>query len=282
MPFHIESSRGRFGRYKRNLTKQRTAGVAEVAPSADSVIGTPGTRHRSFFRLLGEFFGLLGGLRGRLVFALATLTIATLLNLAPPAATKVLVDYVLIDNPVPAFLTDVLRLPADRRMLLGAVALAIIGISIVSVTVGMWGRWQATKTTKRLQVAVRRSVFEHAVRLPLHRVYALKSGGVVSILREDAGGVAELIFSMVYNPWRAIIQLAGTLAILTVSTATSGPAASTWTRTRRRPLAACGWCGPSAASGARRTASRATTTSWPGRSCTHGGGPAAWTSPGRC
>ncbi|MHC4968333.1 MAG: ABC transporter ATP-binding protein, partial [Planctomycetota bacterium] len=59
-------------------------------------------------------------------------------------------------------------------------------------------------------------VFEHAVRLPLHRVYALKSGGVASILREDAGGVGELVFGMIYNPWRAIIQLAGTLMILAV------------------------------------------------------------------
>jgi ATP-binding cassette subfamily B protein/subfamily B ATP-binding cassette protein MsbA len=123
---------------------------------------------------------------------------------------------VLIDNPVPAFLTEVLRLPSDRRMLLGAVALAVVAIAVVSITVGMWGRWQATKTTKRLQVAVRRRVFEHAVRLPLHRVYALKSGGVASVLREDAGGVGELVFGMIYNPWRAIIQLAGTIAILAV------------------------------------------------------------------
>ncbi|MHC4787435.1 MAG: 6TM ABC transporter family protein, partial [Planctomycetota bacterium] len=196
MPRHRESSRDRFRRYKRDLATQLKTGAAEVAPSAEAVIGRHTTRHRSFFQLLGRFLGLLRGLRGRLALALATLTIATLLNLAPPAATKVIVDYVLIDNPVPVFLTDVLRLPDDRRQLLGAVALGVIGIAVVSITVGMWGRWQATKTTKRLQVGVRRKVFEHAVRLPLHRVYALKSGGVASILREDAGGVGELVFGM--------------------------------------------------------------------------------------
>ncbi|MHC5008226.1 MAG: 6TM ABC transporter family protein, partial [Planctomycetota bacterium] len=192
MPFHLQSSRDRFHRYKRELARQLKTGAAEIAPSADAVIGRPTTRHRSFFQLLGRFLGLLRGLRGRLGLALCTLTIATLLNLAPPAATKVIVDYVLIndpDNPMPVFLTDVLRLPSDPPMLLGAVALAIVAFAVVSITVGMWGRWQATKTTKRLQVAVRRRVFEHAVRLPLHRVYALKSGGVTSVLRKDAGGV---------------------------------------------------------------------------------------------
>ncbi|MBZ0173447.1 MAG: ABC transporter ATP-binding protein/permease, partial [Phycisphaerales bacterium] len=53
------------------------------------------------------------------------------------------------------------------------------------------------------------------VHLPLHRVSDLKAGGVASILREDAGNAGELLFSMIYNPWRAVIQLIGTLAILT-------------------------------------------------------------------
>jgi ATP-binding cassette subfamily B protein/subfamily B ATP-binding cassette protein MsbA len=60
-----------------------------------------------------------------------------------------------------------------------------------------------------MQILVRKRTFDHAVRLPLHRVYHLKSGGVASILREDAGGIADLIFSLFYNPWRAVIQLLG-------------------------------------------------------------------------
>ena len=63
--------------------------------------------------------------------------------------------------------------------------------------------------TKRVQVGYRKRVFEHAVRIPLHRVYELKSGGVASILREDAGGVGELVFSMIYNPSKAVVQLIG-------------------------------------------------------------------------
>src|SRR5258708_28636730 len=79
---------------------------------------------------------------------------------------------------------------------------------------GCGGVGHTTRATKRVKVAVRKNVFVHAARLPLHRVYALKSGGGASILREDAGGVAELIFSLLYNPWRAVIQLAGSLAVL--------------------------------------------------------------------
>ena len=73
----------------------------------------------------------------------------------------------------------------------------------------VWGRWYATKISKQIQLDVRRRVFEHAVRLPLHRVQEIRSGGVASILREDGGSVGELMFGMVFNPWRAIIQLVG-------------------------------------------------------------------------
>ena len=57
-------------------------------------------------------------------------------------------------------------------------------------------------------------VFEHAVRLPMHRVQELKSGGAASVLRQDAGAVGELVFGMLYNPWRAAVQLTGSLCVL--------------------------------------------------------------------
>src|SRR5438045_1321691 len=78
--------------------------------------------------------------------------------------------------------------PPDPRRLLAVVGLALIVTTVVSIILSMWGRWQATRITKRVAVAYRRKVFDHAVRLSLHRVYEIKSGGVASILREDAGG----------------------------------------------------------------------------------------------
>src|SRR5262249_62161625 len=69
------------------------------------------------------------------------------------------------------------------------------------------GRWAATRTAKRAQVALRRRAFEHAARLPLHRIYQLKAGGAASLLREDANGIGDLIFSMLFYPWKSLVQL---------------------------------------------------------------------------
>ena len=171
-------------------------------------------RSRPFLKLFTEFWGLLYGHRGMLSLALAALTISTLLSLIPVYGLKIVFDSVLKEKPLPSALPRWIHLPTNPRELLTVVAIAMVSMAAGSEMIGLWSRWQATRMTKRVQVSVRKSVFDHAVRLPLHRVYELKSGGVASILREDAGGVADLIFSMLYNPWRAIIQLIGSLVIL--------------------------------------------------------------------
>jgi ATP-binding cassette, subfamily B, bacterial len=174
-------------------------------------------RTRSFFKLVKQFWALLEGHRRALFFALLALAISTLLSLIPLYGTKIVFDSVLRDNPLPVKLPIPveLHLPQlSRRELLTLVAVGMVALSCLSELFGLTSRWQATRMTKRVQVSVRKRVFEHAVKLPLHRVYELKSGGVASILREDAGGVADLIFSMFYNPWRAIVQLLGSLVIL--------------------------------------------------------------------
>ena len=94
------------------------------------------------------------------------------------------------------------------------ITVVVVVISLVKIAVHLWGRWHATRVTKLLQMSVRKKVFAHAVRLPMHRVQELKSGGAASVLRQDAGSVGELVFGMLYDPWRAVIQLVGSLCVL--------------------------------------------------------------------
>ena len=161
-----------------------------------------------------RFWGLLTGFHKPVVFALATLTVGTLLALVPPAATKFLIDNVLGDQPIPTWLTTRISLPSDPWSLLLLVTGGVFALSAFRIVIQLWGRWHATRANKRFQLQLRRQVFQHAVRLPLHRVYSLKSGGAASILREDVSSVGDLIFGMIYNPWRAIIQLLGSLCVL--------------------------------------------------------------------
>jgi ATP-binding cassette subfamily B protein/subfamily B ATP-binding cassette protein MsbA len=171
-------------------------------------------RARSFFELFRAFLVLLRGHRRAIVIALGTLTVATLIKLAPPVSLKLAIDYVLPDKPLPVEWSERYHLPTDRIQLLFLIGGAVMATSLVASIIHLWGRWNATKTVNQVQVNLRKRAFEHGMHLPLHRVYELKSGGAASLLREDAGGAAELIFSLIYNPWRAVVQFVGSLVIL--------------------------------------------------------------------
>ena len=199
------SSRLRFERYRR----EKSGGPAAKGASTEK-----GGRQRSLGQLYRGLYDILRGHRGAIAVALATLTASTLLRLLPPAATKLVVDYVLLRRPIPEPVMRRLPIPDDPRARLALLVVAVLAASVLGLVIGLFGRWRATLATKRVQVSVRRRVFDHAVRLPLQRVYELKSGGASSLIREDAGGVGELIFSMIYNPWRAVVQLAGGIVAL--------------------------------------------------------------------
>ena len=218
-------SKRRFQEYRRDLftgehaTGDRPPGAPRETAGAERRRKNLKPRSRNAKALLAAFWSQIRGHRGSVAFALATLTVSTLLGLVPPAATKVVIDSVLGDTPLPAWATETLPLPTTatpegRVNLLWVVVGAVLAISFVKVGISLWGRWHATRSTKRVQMSVRKRVFEHAVRLPLNRVQDLKSGGIASVLRNDSGSVGELIFNGVYNPWRAVVQLVGSLVIL--------------------------------------------------------------------
>ncbi|MEM6551425.1 MAG: ABC transporter ATP-binding protein [Planctomycetota bacterium] len=213
------ASRRAFGRYRDELRQRVREGTA--SRSVDRR-GRPRdvTRQRGFGELLGAFWGMLGGDRLALVLSLVALSGSVVLGLVPLYAPKLVVDHVLGDVPVTGWVaatTGVFGYDPEvskPSVLLTLILLGSVLLILASVGVGLAGRWTATKISKRMAVRSRRRVFDHASRLPLHRVHELKSGGMSSILRDDAGAPGALVFEMVYNPWRAISQLVGSLAIL--------------------------------------------------------------------
>jgi ATP-binding cassette subfamily B protein len=205
---HRSNSRVRFANYKLDRRKKRDA----PDPRKSKPPGSEG-QDRSLLRLLGELWRVLRGHRRAIVAALGLLSVATLLKMVPPASTKFVIDYVLTSKALPSSAPTTFATLSPRGRLFVLVSIVLV-VSLVRVFVSLWSRWIATRTTKRVQMEMRRRAFAHAARLPLHRVYGLKSGGAASLLREDAGGIGELVFSMLYNPFSAIVQLLGGLAVL--------------------------------------------------------------------
>jgi ATP-binding cassette, subfamily B, bacterial len=212
----ITSSRRRFAEYQAEVAARRQSGQRPTSYHSDRPEEETNTsRQRSFWVLLSSFWRELGDHRGKVLWALATLTVSTLLGLIPPAGTKLAIDYVLTDPPLPLPSSFVSRFGSLTPMqLLWVIATIVVLVTLLRTAIHIWGRWHATKAVQMMQADLRRRVFEHTMRLPLHRIQTLKTGGATSLIREDAGGVADLIFNMIYNPWQAIVQLVGSFIVL--------------------------------------------------------------------
>ena len=205
------SSKARFRDF---LSRQRAGSAIAPVPEEDPNSPRKVKRTRSFFALASAFWGLVNHARGRILFCVVTVTFSALLALAMPASTKIAIDYILSNHPGPQGIPDWWRWTREPKSLLWILGGVLVVINTLAIANSMVGRYQMTRLTHLLRARIRRKVFAHAVRLPLHRVYQIKSGGAASFLREDAGQAADLLFSMIYNPWRAVVQLSGTLVIL--------------------------------------------------------------------
>ena len=199
----------RFDDYQAKALERRKAGKV-----TDNRGAVKKPRQRSFTELFVRFWAMLGTHRPMVVGSLVALSLATLMSLVPLYAPKIVVDYILGDQPMPQWIRDVIPGAGSPKSLLISLVVISVVITAVSVGLGLWARWQNTRVTKRMHVEVRRVLFDQASRLPLHRIIDLKSGGVASLLRDDAAATGDLVFSMIYNPWRAVTQLAGSLVIL--------------------------------------------------------------------
>lgn len=212
----IEPSRRRFSNYRQKVRQRDPSKSAPISHHGHDRKPTKfGDRERGVIELLREFFRLIRPHRRSILMALGGLSVAVGLRLIPPLGTKLAIDCVLTSppRPLPSWLQS-LQFPAGQMAQLVWIATAVVITTLFATAIGLASRWSATKAVNQAQITIRRRVYEHAIRLPLGKVYDLKSGGVASLIREDAGGIADLIFSMLYNPWRAVLQFVGSLLVL--------------------------------------------------------------------
>ncbi len=200
------SSRRQFEAYEQVLR-------LPLAEQASKLSRRTNLRDRSAQTLVREFFRLARKQRRTVFLALLIFGITALLALVPPAATKFLIDNVLEGSPLPQSLLD-FGLPSDRWQLLLLGTAVILGVSWIKAVCFLFGQSLAMQTNKRLQLSIRKRLFEHVLRLPLCQVYQLKSGGISSLLRTDVSAVGELVSAMLCRPWQVFVQLVGTLIIL--------------------------------------------------------------------
>jgi hypothetical protein len=108
----------------------RTGGRAP-GPHGQPPPGEAQERQRPLSELARASWSMLEGHKGRVLVALAGLTLSSVIALIPPAGTKFAIDYVFTNAPGPAGLPPELGLPADARQLLWLLVAALMVVAAV-------------------------------------------------------------------------------------------------------------------------------------------------------
>jgi ATP-binding cassette subfamily B protein len=206
MDFGGPSRRG----FRQFLTRRPTLDTVEASPA----IYRPRARRRPISALARALGRLLRGKYLELVLITIAVSVATSLRLTYLASPKFAIDYVLMDKPGPRGIPRWLGLPQDRAQLLLILGAAVLLSEILALCLDIWGRYRFRLLTWHVQIRFSRQVLDGALRLPLWKLQGMKSGGVTSLLREDARSPADVLFVVVVNLWRSALQLGGTVLVL--------------------------------------------------------------------
>ena len=143
--------------------------------------------------------------RGALAFVFVLALIAAGLQMAEPLFMRFIIDDVLLAES----LDRATRI--SRLQLAGAVFLAVI---IVSNLTNALRDYRQRLLNARVMLSLRRSLFDRLLRLPLARLYDMRTGGVLSRLTGDVDTTTGLLQMAIISPVISVIRLLIAAAVL--------------------------------------------------------------------
>lgn len=194
----LQTSKQRYREFRRvGFVEEDTSGAAAAQPGAPtSAQPAPPKKRGSYLReylsWLRPFFGSLA-----VVFTLAVMT--GLLSLVMPRATMYIIDDVLPKHDM------------GKLHRLGAILLAIV---ILQQSLDWWRNWRMATLNSRVLFRLRLRLFRHLLRLALHELSQMKTGGIVTRLMSDIDSVTGLLQMAVITPGVAIVKIVMVLGML--------------------------------------------------------------------
>src|SRR5205809_6158895 len=137
------------------------------------------------------------------LLALALLT--TGLQMIEPLFMRFIIDRVLLNTTLDT---------ASRLARLNLAGAAFLGLIVVSNFVGALKNYSQRLLNTRVMLALRRSLFDRLLHLPLPKLWDMKTGGILSRLTGDVDTATGLLQMAIVSPAVSLIRLAVAVAVL--------------------------------------------------------------------
>jgi ATP-binding cassette subfamily B protein/subfamily B ATP-binding cassette protein MsbA len=200
------SSRKDYHAFRESYSKRRLEDPAEPSAAAPPV-GRPGLmrgRRREYMR---DYLGWLRPHRGAIavLFGLALVTAG--LQMIEPLFMRYIIDNVLLDDALEA---------GARLRTLNLTGAAFLLVIALSAGLGVFRDYRQRLLNTRVMLTLRRSLFERLLRLPMAKLWDMKTGGILSRLTGDIDSTTGLLQMAIISPSISAIRLVIAVAILLV------------------------------------------------------------------
>jgi ATP-binding cassette, subfamily B, bacterial len=198
------SSRENYRAFRDRYLKRRLEDPEDIAgpPRPDARRRLMGGRRREYMR---DYLGWLRPHRAAIavLFALALVTAG--LQMIEPLFMRYIIDNVLLDQALDA------GVRFTRLNLIGAVFLVVIALS---AGLGVIRDYRQRLLNTRVMLTLRKSLFERLLRLPMPKLWDMKTGGILSRLTGDIDSTTGLLQMAIISPSISAIRLLIAVAIL--------------------------------------------------------------------
>lgn len=163
---------------------------------------------------LSDLFVLIRPYRWMLVVAFAAMLVEGAADLLDPWPLKIIIDYVVSNKPMPAWLASWPLVSGDRLTLLTVTALATIVIAVVGSFSSYWESYLSTTAGQRVMHDLRHAVYHHVQRLSLSFYEGRQTGDLIVRLTSDIDAAQDFVSSVLLGIILDVLTLIGILAVM--------------------------------------------------------------------
>ncbi|MBM3981450.1 MAG: ABC transporter ATP-binding protein [Planctomycetes bacterium] len=200
-PRRPRSSRARYREFVHDYKQQKLDDGDKPAPVPGADPAARPTRRqylRAYLRWLRPHRGSVGA-----VFALALVVAG--LEMIEPLFMRFMIDRVLLDTGAD---------PAARLANLHLAGATFLGVVVLAKMLNALKDYRQRLVNARVMLSLRRALYDRLLRLPLPRLWGMKTGGILSRLSGDVDTTTGLLQMAIISPALSLVRLTIAVGIL--------------------------------------------------------------------
>jgi ATP-binding cassette subfamily B protein/subfamily B ATP-binding cassette protein MsbA len=196
------SSRDRFDQFRSDFRAGRLE--VTVPDDRDTNGRAAGKPRWSYLRFYFEWLWLF---KGRIIFVFALALLAACLGLVPPYAAKLIVDQILQNS-------ELAEQAGRQARLLHLVGCGVLAIVLIQQSLEALRNHRMHLLNFKILRRLQQTLYTHLLRLPIHELQRMKTGGIVTRLSQDVDDVSGLLQMALITPGVAAFRVLATFSIL--------------------------------------------------------------------